>query len=465
MQSGIGIWLVILLLFVQPLFAQQAGEPPPYKQVRYEEDYRYLLADTTERDVWDPLKFIALTQSKRNYLSLGGEVRFHYERFRNRDWGIHPQPHDGYLLQRYMMHADLHLGEKLRFFGQLKSGLVAGQAGEPDLPDKDALDLHQAFADVNIPLSGSLHATIRAGRQELTYGSSRFVSVREGPNVRLAFDALKLILQKEEYQLDAFYSRPVTTETGIFDDRADPNERFWGLYSTHPLPSLFKGYADLYYFGLERREAEFDQGTAHEQRHIGGLRLWNNDTDLYYDIEAQYQLGNFGSGNIRAWALASHFTYTLAQVPLQPEAGIRTGIRSGNRNPADPNLQTFNPLYPRGSIFQQIAQVGPTNLYDVHPNLRLTLWKGFKADFVADFFWRYSLQDGVYAVPYNLLIASGNSRARHIGNQYSVEAEWQVNRQLSFEFFLTYFTAGRFIREAVGGQAITFIAPRVSYRF
>ena len=106
--------------------------------------------------------------------------------------------------------------------------------------------------------------TLRAGRQELAFGSSRLVSVREGPNVRQSFDGLRVMLTTAPWRIDAFVTLPVETNRRIFDDASDDTRVFWGLYVVHPLALLPKGNIDLYYLGLDSKQAEFDQGAAHE---------------------------------------------------------------------------------------------------------------------------------------------------------------------------------------------------------
>src|SRR5438132_13706762 len=86
--------------------------------------------------------------------------------------------------------------------------------------------------------------TLRAGRQELAYGSSRLISAREAPNVRLSFDGVKAILKVSGWRVDAFVVKPVRTKTGVFDYDPDVNEKFWGLYAVTPGSSLL--VADLY---------------------------------------------------------------------------------------------------------------------------------------------------------------------------------------------------------------------------
>ena len=56
------------------------------------------------------------------------------------------------------------------------------------------------------------HLTLRAGRQEMSYGSERLISVREGLNNRRAFDAIRLLYRENSVSVDAFISRPVEVD-------------------------------------------------------------------------------------------------------------------------------------------------------------------------------------------------------------------------------------------------------------
>jgi hypothetical protein len=197
------LWVLSLSLCVLPRPAARAlppahAAPPPYQSLRFEEDYRFLRDPAQRTDLWDPLKYLALRDAEAWYVSLGGEARLRYEYFNHALWGQGPQDHDGYVLQRYMLHADVHLGPQVRFFTQLKSGLEEDRTGGPRPTDKDELDLHQAFVDVMLDTQPTV--TLRAGRQELAFGSSRLVSVRESPNVRQSFDGLRAVVRASAWQ-------------------------------------------------------------------------------------------------------------------------------------------------------------------------------------------------------------------------------------------------------------------------
>src|SRR2546426_8202914 len=51
------------------------NEPPPFKQLRYDESYAYLRESSRRADWLDPIKFIPLNPNGSSYLTVGGEIR------------------------------------------------------------------------------------------------------------------------------------------------------------------------------------------------------------------------------------------------------------------------------------------------------------------------------------------------------------------------------------------------------
>lgn len=445
------------------------SSPPAYKLLRDEEDWSYLRDSSRRTDFWDPIKYIRLREGKEDwYLTIGGEARPYYERFRNEDWGRQPQDSSGYLLQRYMLHSDLHLGKRVRFFVQFKSGLETGRTGGPRPPDEDQLDINQAFVDVLFEPGKKQSLVFRAGRQELNFGSGRLVAVREAQNVRFGFDALRAIWRAGAWRVDGFAGKPVKTDPGFFDDDPDSARTFWGVYAVRPLPAIPKSNMDIYYFGLDRKQARFDQGAAREQRQTLGVRFWNKDQAFDYDWEFAYQLGKFGRGDIGAWSFITNNGYTFRTgrlKRLQPRIGVETGVVSGDNDPRHSDLQTFNPLFPRGAYFGQIRANGALNVMGFRPRLTLQLTKRISFSTNSFFFWRQSLRDGLYSVAGNLLRTGQLSRARYIGTQPEVEAVVRIDRHTTFTINYARFLAGPFLRETPPGRDITYFATWVTYRF
>lgn len=440
------------------------AQPPRFQQIRYEEDYSFLKDPSCRRELLGRLKYISLGREGW-FLSVGADIRPYYEFYQNENWGLAPQDDNGYLLQRYMVHTDFHLGSRFRLFGQFKSGIEVGRRGGPRPADEDQFDLHQAFADVLLWSEGKDSVTLRIGRQEVAYGSSRLVSVREGPNVRQSFDGARVILQLKRWQLEGLVTRPVETDRGVMDDAPDHARTFWGGYATRSLALLRGGHVDLYYFGLDRKRVHYDQGTAQELRHTVGARLWGKPQSWDYNFELVYQWGHFGTGQIRAWTIASDTGFTFRSARSKPRIGTKADVTSGDKDPANPDLQTFHPLFPRGAYFGQIAATGPLNHIDLHPELRVNPHEKVTVALDWLFFWRQSMRDGLYGVSGNLLRTGQLSQARFVGHQPSIQLDLQLDRHTTITFNYVHFFSGDFLKQTPPGKDINYLGAWVTYRF
>jgi hypothetical protein len=103
------------------------------------------------------------------------------------------------------------------------------------------------------------------------YGSGRLIDCREGPNVRLSFDGFMVKSKINSWKVDGFALRPDVDNFGFFDNVPDHTVGFWGVYATRPAPQ--KVSVDVYYLGLDRKQATFERGTAQEVRHSLGARI------------------------------------------------------------------------------------------------------------------------------------------------------------------------------------------------
>jgi hypothetical protein len=439
--------------------------PPAYKQLRYDEDYRYLQDAEKRTDFLDSVKYCSLDRAADWWATLGGEARLRYEYFKNPQWGAAPQDNNGYLLQRYMLHGDVHYQDVFRLFTKFKSGLVEDRTGGPRPTDQDDFDLHQLFVDGRIPWGEKQSLTLRAGRQELAYGSSRLISYRESPNVRLSFDGAKAMLQLDSWHVDAFAVRPVDTNPGVFDDGSDPDTKLWGVYAVTPIRVLPGWNGDFYYLGIERDDATFDQGTARELRHSFGTRLWGKRAKLDWNFEFVYQFGTFGDGDISAWTAASDTGYTFAELAGRPRLGLKADITSGDKDPSDRDLETFNPLFPKGAYFSETGLIGPANHIDLHPSLELNPTKQLTLTIDWGFFWRESAHDGIYNNGVDVTVPAGSSRARYVGDQVQMLAEWRIQRHLAWTAAYAHFFAGDFLSDNTPGKDVDYVSTWLTFKF
>lgn len=442
-----------------------AAAPLAYKTNRQDEDWSSLEDETLRADWSDKLKYISLGRENW-YLSVGGEVRPFYEFYRNETWGSSPKDDNGWVLQRYMLHGDFHFGRKVRIFAQIKSGLINNRTGGARGSDLDKLDLHQLFFDYKFTLSKDKTLSLRAGRQEISFGSSRLLGVREGPNVRQSFDGVRFSSKLNRWTLDAFAVKPVSTDEGFFDDKPQNQQTFAGVYAVSPNGFLTKkGRVDFYYFGLDKKMARFNQGAAREIRHTIGARIWNNVNSLDYNFEFAYQFGKFGAGNIHAYTAASDTGYTAMNWLFKPRFALKANVTSGDKNPRDKDLQTFNALFPRGAYFGQFSPVGPFNHTDFHSSVSLSPTAKIAVNFDWINFWRTSRGDGVYSVAGALIRTGNKSAARYVGRQLAIETSYKVDRHTTLAANFSRFNVGKFLRETPPAENTNYFAAWLTYKF
>jgi hypothetical protein len=352
--------------------AQGIGAPPTdlhrYPLPTYEENWR-AFQGVDRTDVWDPVKFVPLSADGTTSLSLGGEARETYERFGNPNFGLTPPDPDGYLLQRYLLHADVRVESRVRVWTEFNSSLENGRIGGPrPVIDEDKLDLHQAFVEVTVGVTGPSAAVLRVGRQEIALGSGRMYALREGPNVPLSFDGVRVIAHAGPWQLEGWAARPVDTTPGVFDDGSHRSFDVWGVYGSRVITlSGQSARLDVYYLGLARDAAQFEQGTANETRHTVGARVVGPHA-LVPD-EAMFQTGRFGAGDIRAWRSVIEGSHLLADAVWSPRLGLVLDAASGDKNPSDPNLQTFNAMFQSGTYSGRAQLLGPSNSLRFEPSV------------------------------------------------------------------------------------------------
>ena len=458
---------LLLLLFPPHVFGQVLRDPPtPYHFLRYDDVPADEQNPAWPHDFWAPIKFIPLDITPGSYINFGGELRERMEHFSNPFFGLTPRGNTTYNMHRLLLEGDLHIGDTFRTFIQFGNYLITSPSTSPPT-DVDRLDLQQGFADVKISVSQNASVTFRGGRQEILFGAGRLVDVREGPNIRLSYDAGRLFYESPALRVDAFGAAPVVPRRGVFDDRPDPRQpfpgqAFWGLYSVMPVSAVPGLHIDLYYLGILRQNAPFNSGVAHERRQTMGTRVWGGAAPWDYDTEGIFQFGDFGSGNIRAWSVASNTGYTLASLWGQPRLGLQADVASGG-GPGR-TLKSFYPLFPKFAYFTEASINAPINFIDVFPSVTVQPLQNFAFKVGIDVLWRYSVQDAFYQPPGVPLVPGSANKKRFLGAQSNLQAEWQATSHISVNAAYVHFMTKGFLK-AAGAKDIDFLGVWASYKF
>lgn len=441
-------------------------EPPQYTPLIYDIDWTYLQDPAAHRDWTDRLHYVQLDHPNQfEFLSITGQIRERGEYQDHPAWGAQP-PNNGYFLQRYLLSADLHLGEHFRTFVQLNSGLISGRDGGPRPGiDQDTLDFNQAFLDLSLGHGSQTNVTVRLGRQLVSLGSTRLVATGAGLNVEQPFDGVRATIQAANWTTDLLALRPSAIQAGLIDNRPNSSEAFWGIYASHPFPGWKAVHFDLYYLGLDHKSTRYTQGIGREQRETIGGRLWSHTNTWDYDFEYTGQFGRFAGGNIRAWGTGYHLAYTFADRRFLPRPELDGGFLSGDGNSHDKTLGTFNPLFPNGNFLSQSILLGPYNLIITRPTIKLALSRKMSLNTNVEFLWREALNDGVYNIVGILTHPAAGSNARYIGSQIQEEISYAFSRHLTGALAYEHFFSGAFLKQSPPGHSLNFVSPQLTWNF
>lgn len=456
----------ILALVLAASFPPAQDAPPSrprYLPDAADEDWSFLKT-APKTDIWDPIKYIRLGREDW-FMTLSGEVRYRPEGFRVRETEARPSTIDSYFLQRYIFGANVRFGARARAFAELQSGIINGKLGSPRPTDRNTLDMHQAFFEWQQPVRRSHRLSAKIGRQELAIGSTRLISASPGLNVKRSFDGAGVGYRAPSWTVVGAVAQLVPIVSGAFDDGPGGGQLFWGVAAGRRSPWIQRGEVGVYYLGIDRDESQYTQGVGPEVRHTVGVK-WNGAgarVDLNYD--GVFQWGTFIDGPIRAWAFATETGYRITTLGWRPRLSVRADIASGDRDPAEQRLESFNPLFPGNSYSGAVGLLGPTNLTDFTPTIVMAPRADLTIGVEAPSYWRTSTQDGVYATDLRLLIRPEAGTGKYVGTNPGVFVVWQATRHCQLQGVITRFLSGRFLEATFVSEGFGFYSVSAVYRF
>ncbi|MBB6462535.1 alginate export family protein [Flammeovirga kamogawensis] len=466
------LFLILIIGFqVEAQDVNKDLELPSYADRRYKENWK--LSDWSDRDKrakdWsDMIKTVPLSNNKKIWASFGGQVRGRYMPTINEEFG--PE-NSGLFTLRLRAHADVHFGNNFRVFAEgiysnttKDDGSRLG-AGTP-VTKGAFLNL---FAEYKFNVYNKTNLGIWAGRRELQAGHERLLSPGNWLTTRRTFDGAGFYFGNEKDKLTAFVSRPVIPVPDGYTTR-DDNTTIWGVryessdlpYTTHagfgvPSWSSFdRTYFEPYIYCLHRQNAVYEEGTANETRYTAGFLLAGPIKRIFnYEIEAMYQFGSFGDQKIAAYSITTEFGVSFPEVKLQPHIWLGFDYSSGDQNPNDGTLGTFNPLFPQvAQFFGEHGAMDRKNLTSLSANVDLTVFKIVKSRLTYWNFQRSSINDAVYNTS-NGIMRSGNSNSRDLGDSMQLSTVISLSRHWEICATYNFWVPGQYFWDTQSGAAYT----------
>jgi hypothetical protein len=427
---------------------------------RWQEEWSVLADRRVSREPFDEFKYIPLSDiDPYTYLSFGAATRERFESNNAANFGTGSNVGQNYVISRNEFNADLRIANQIQAFVQFQADYAPWKTMLTPV-DADKLDLEQAFVALVEPLGGGT-LKLRAGRQQFAFDLQRFVSVRDGPNVRQSYDAGWADYENGPWRFITLYSLPVQVrDITIFDDYSSVTAQTFGMARTEYKFSESLFIAG-YYANFTQGNAQFANASGDERRDIFDVHLNGDANHFDFDLEVMNQTGRIGVEPIEAWAIGSLAGYTFADVNWSPRVGIQLDAASGDGN-TKRTFGTFNPLFPNGYYFTLAGYTGYTNLIHIKPSLTLSPTSSLKIAIAAAVQWRQTTADAVYTQPDVAVPNTAGRPGAYTGTYGQVRLDWTIDRATSFAIEAVHFAIGDALRNA-GGHDSNYVGVEIKH--
>jgi hypothetical protein len=365
-----------------------------------------------------------------------------------------------------------------------RSSSTTGDLRNPNFESDGPVDLHQAY--FTLGNHKEFPVSLKAGRQELSYGDERLVGAFAWNNIGRVFDAVKLRWQHERFTAEAFTSKIVLPDGNNFNMPNDYNV-FSGFHvATKEIP---KQLTEVYFFA--RNEgigsstanpgafAPFQTAsTVSRDIYTIGTRFKSNPGELGnfdYTVEAAYQFGNWkptvasAREDHEAYAFVANAGYTFPDVFGTPRFALEYAYASGDSDPTDGKHETFDQMYPTGHRHWGYMDFASwQNIHDVRGIFSLKPTPKLSLAVEGHFFWLADTADNFYnkggvarggAVAFQAPAAQGTGFGRNptyssfVGSELDLVAGYAVNKFTNLEAGYGHFFVGDYIKQTWSGAA------------
>jgi hypothetical protein len=392
---------------------------------------------------------------------------------------------DNWFLQRARLGMKLTLTDWLKVYAQVQDSREIN-SDRPDFPGllgaegDDSFNLRQGWVEFGNAKSFPL--TLKLGRQILSYGDERLIGAFDWNNIGRTFDAAKLRWEEKTWWLDAFAASVVVPERSQYNQsdfvngtEADRQQVFSGLYFSPTLIPVqttdlyvlhlhentgpdysFNPLGDTNFFTFGARikskpgafAPQEEEALSKDGKTVVASKA-PRPVGFDYDAEFAFQTGNVRGLDLEAYAVHVGAGYTF-DTPWLPRLGLAYNFGTGDDDPFDREIQTFQNLFPTNHKFYgQMDVFSWQNMHDIEFSVKMQPTKAVtvKAEYHA--FWLETTEDawyranGVTAVrPFSsAALAAGN----YAGSEVDLTVTWNVNKWLQVEGGYSHFFAGDYL--------------------
>ncbi len=381
---------------------------------------------------------------------------------------------DTFLLQRFRLGVLVKPTSWLRFYAQGQDSREF-ESERPNIPGAagaegdDNFDLRQAYVEFGDPKSFPL--LFKAGRQVLTFGDERLVGAFDWNNFGRTFDAAKLTWKTPKWQLDLFASSVVVIKRDEFNksdlfngNENDREQIFSGAYFT--AGDLPFGSVDLYAFWLSQanginsnqqaavatKEPKVGPLSQHTSFGTYGVRVKGDPKKLHgfeFEAEGAYQNGEVRDLALDAWAVHAGAGYNF-DVAWKPRLWAEYNFATGDSNPADNDIETFQNLFPTNHKFYGIMDLFSwQNMHNPMLSLRVAPCKKVTATLDYHAFFLANTDDVWYRAngitPVRPLTPAARTASNFVGQEVDFVVTWNATKALQVQAGYAHFFAGDYV--------------------
>jgi hypothetical protein len=405
-----------------------------------------------------------INQAAEKWLSVGGEFRLRVESRANA--GFRADNDDTFLLSRLRANVDVHPSPWFRLFVEGQDAQAIGFDARPDPPlFQDRFDLRQAYVELHHRQRGGFG--LRLGRQELIFGEERLIGAFDWSNTARTFDAARLFYESKKVRLDVFAAAVVLIEDEVFNKRRK-GDHLYGAHATFPT-LVPQSRWDVYAFWRARDRVISEQRRAGDVDTVTfGTRLKGKlPRQFDYGLEVAGQTGDSAGDDVGAVAVHTELGYTIAHVKATPRWLIEYNYASGDEDPADGNVGTFDQLFPTNHDKYGVADlVGWRNMHDLRTGISIKPTKDINVTADYHSFWLAERRDAFYnAAGLPVARVATGAAGSHIGQELDFFGLATVAKRYRLGAGFAYMFAGDFLKEATPGRNTSWSYLMFGYRF
>lgn len=369
--------------------------------------------------------------------------------------GDDPAKQDAFTTTRLRFDATMRPTRQVRIFVEAQDSHVQGLARDRDnRAFKDPVDIRQSYLALGRD-DGPL--TLFVGRRELSFIDERIIGIRNWSNISPAWDGSELVLRRGEDSVNLL----AVTQVDVSDGFDPPSRTRWVYGAAGMIGSGLGGHQIEPFFFTSRRPVDLASNLGGVLRTAGSRFSGLLAETWDYQVILAGQGGRTESQTQGAWMGVWALGKTLEQRRLRPRLGVEWSYASGDSDPRDGRIGTFDTLFPGPHrIYGEQDIVSLRNLralktgVELHPR---RAWQ-LNVDFLD--FRLASRYDGLYQTNFVARAPAplGGASSAHIGSEVDIVLRYAPAPKVEVSFGLSRFVAGRFVvREVPGGGSQTFL--------